>query len=39
MGNLIDHARSSVSKFGGTEADYYRIHEFMDCSKLFLALA
>jgi len=37
MGNLVDHARSSAQKFGGIETDYYRIHEFMDCSKLFLA--
>ena len=36
MGNLLDHAKSSAEKLGGVPEDYYRIHEFIDSSKLFL---
>lgn len=37
MGNVLDHARSSAKKFGGIPEDYFRLHEFLDSSKLFLA--
>ena len=36
MSSLLKHAESSAAKFGGLPADYLRIHEFLDCSKLFL---
>lgn len=36
MSDLLKHARSSALKFGGQPADYLRLHEFLDCSKLFL---
>ncbi len=36
VGNLLDHAKSSAAKLGGVPEDYYRIHEFIDSSKLFL---
>lgn len=36
MSNLLKHAQSSAAKFGGLPSDYLRLHEFLDCSKLFL---
>ncbi len=37
MGNIVQHSESSAQKFGGVPSDYFRLHEFLDCSKLFLA--
>ena len=36
MSDLLKHAASSAAKFGGVPDDYLRLHEFLDCSKLFL---
>ncbi len=36
MSDLLKHAQSSALKFGGQPTDYLRLHEFLDCSKLFL---
>ena len=33
--NIYDHCRLSKRKFGGQELDYYKIHQFIDSSKLF----
>lgn len=33
--NIWDHCRLSVRKFGGQEADYFQLHQFLDHSKLF----
>jgi hypothetical protein len=37
MGDILQHAESSAKKFGGVPKDYFKIHEVLDCSKLFLA--
>lgn len=36
MSDLLKHAQASAARFGGVPSDYFRIHEFLDCSKLFL---
>ncbi len=36
MSDALKHAQSSALRFGGQPADYLRLHEFLDCSKLFL---
>ena len=36
MSNLLKHAQSLAAKIGGLPSDYLRLHEFLDCSKLFL---
>lgn len=33
--NTYDHSKVSVDKYGGVQADYHDIHEFMDCTKAF----
>src|SRR4051794_9046906 len=37
MAHPYHHALSSVRKWGGTVADYERIHQWFDASKAFLA--
>lgn len=37
MSNPLQHAESSVRKFGGVVADYIKIHQIMDMSKRYLA--
>lgn len=36
MGDVLQHSKSSASKFGGAPSDYFFIHEILDSSKLFL---
>ncbi len=37
MGNPLQHAESSVRKFGGSIKDYIKIHQIMDMSKRYIA--
>ena len=37
MAHPIEHAKSSARRFGGTPADYERIHDWFDQSKSYVA--
>lgn len=37
MAHPIEHAKNSARKFGGTPADYLRVHQWFDESKAMMA--
>lgn len=37
MGDMLQHAENSAKRFGGVPSDYFKIHEVLDLSKMFIA--